>query len=117
MSEKRFTFFYERGNEVVFEDSGKRLSNKQLVDLLNELDNENEQLKQKVDFYKYFQKDTRELEKENEYLQKQIQNYEQLISNSYEGEEERLDGWFGKYVIWEDELQKYKEKIKGVFYE
>ena len=36
MSEKRFTFYYERGNEVVIKDSGKRLSNKQLVDLLNE---------------------------------------------------------------------------------
>ncbi len=35
MSEKRFTFYYERGNEVVIEDNGKRLSNKQLVDLLN----------------------------------------------------------------------------------
>ena len=36
MSEKRFTFFYERGNEVVFKDNGKILSNKQLVELLNE---------------------------------------------------------------------------------
>jgi len=36
MSEKRFTFYYERGNEVVFEDNGKRISDKQLVDLLNE---------------------------------------------------------------------------------
>ena len=36
MSEKRFTFYYERGNEVVIENNGKRLSNKQLVDLLNE---------------------------------------------------------------------------------
>lgn len=43
---------------------------------------------------------------ENEQLRKQIQNYKQLIANSYEGEEERLDGFFGKYVIWEDELQK-----------
>ena len=36
MSEKRFTFYYERGNEVVIEDNGKRLSNKKVVDLLNE---------------------------------------------------------------------------------
>ena len=57
------------------------------------------------------------LEKENEHLRKQIQNYEQLISNSYVGEEETLDGWIGKYEIWETELQKYKEKIKGVCYE
>ena len=36
MSDKRFTFYYERGNEVVFKDNGQRISNKQLVDLLNE---------------------------------------------------------------------------------
>ena len=40
MSEKRFTFYYERGNEVVIEDNGKRLSNKKVVDLLNEQDDE-----------------------------------------------------------------------------
>lgn len=51
-----------------------------------------------------------ELEKKNEQLRKQIQNYEKLISNSYVGEEERLDGFVGKYVIWEDELQKYRKK-------
>ena len=50
------------------------------------------------------------LKKENEQLRKQIQNYEQLISNSYVGEEETLDGFVGKYVIWENELQKYKNK-------
>lgn len=52
------------------------------------------------------------LHEENEQLKKQIQIYEQLISNSYVGEEETLDGFVGKYVIWEDELQKYKKKIK-----
>lgn len=46
------------------------------------------------------------LYEENEQLRKQIQNYKQLIVNSYVGEEERLDGWVGQYVIWEDELQK-----------
>lgn len=42
-----------------------------LVGLLNELETkchklekENEELKQKIDFYKYFQKDARELERE-----------------------------------------------------
>lgn len=57
--------------------------------------------------------DNAKLIEENEQLRKQIQNYEQLISNSYVGEEETLDGWIGKYEIWETELQKYKEKIKG----
>ena len=41
---------------------------------------------------------------------KQIQNYERLIDNAYVGEEETLDGFTGKYVIWENELQKYKNK-------
>ena len=59
-------------------------------------------------------KENNQLKEENEQLRKQIQNYEQLISNSYVGEEETLDGFVGKYVIWEDELQKYKEKIKKV---
>ena len=54
------------------------------------------------------------LYEENEWLRKQIQNDEKLLSNSYVGEEETLDGFVGKYVIWEDELQKYKEKIKKV---
>lgn len=51
-----------------------------------------------------------EIKKENEQLRQQIQNYEKLISNSYVGEEETLDGFIGKYVIWENELQKYKNK-------
>lgn len=42
------------------------------VRILNELHNKNEQLRQKVDFYKYFQKDARELEKENEGLKREI---------------------------------------------
>lgn len=50
------------------------------------------------------------LKEENEQLRKQIQNYEQLISNSYVGEEETLDGFVGKYVIWENELQRYRKK-------
>ena len=52
----------------------------------------------------------KQLKKENEKLQKQIQNYERLIANAYVGEEETLDGFVGKYVIWENELQKYKNK-------
>ena len=61
MSEKRFTFYYERGNEVVIKDSGKRLSNKQLVDLLNEMSDENGQLKEENEQLK---KDVKELEEE-----------------------------------------------------
>lgn len=86
-----------------------KIMNEQQTEI-DDLKEENGQLKQKVDFYKYFQKDARELEKENEKLRKQILNYEKLLSNSYVGEEERLDGFFGKYEIWEDELQEYKNK-------
>ena len=53
----------------------------------------------------------KQLKKENEKLQKQIQNYERLINNAYMGEEETLDGFVGKYVIWENELQKYKNEM------
>ena len=52
-----------------------------------------------------------QLKEENEQLRQQIQNYEKLISNSYVGIEETLDGFVGKYVIWENELQKYKNKM------
>ena len=38
----------------------------------------------------------------------------QMVMFASYGEEETLDGFVGKYVIWEDELQKYKEKIKKV---
>lgn len=48
----------------------------QASDLLNKLQEENEQLKQKVDFYKYFQKDARELEKENEQLKQRLKELE-----------------------------------------
>ena len=36
MSEKRFTSYYERGNEVVIEENGKRISSKKVVEKLNE---------------------------------------------------------------------------------
>lgn len=89
MSEKRFceterNCYY---TSLVFDNHIKeKLGTSKVVALLNELYDENEQLR------------------------KQIQNYEQLIANSYVGEEETLDGFLGKYVIWEDELQKYKNK-------
>ena len=90
MSEKQFKLSSETVLQYQIMDNDTDLNENEVVDLLNELVEENEQLR------------------------KQIQNYEQLISNSYVGEEETLDGFVGKYVIWEDELQKYKEKIKKV---
>ena len=49
MSEKRFTSYYERGNEVVIEDNGKRLSSKKVVDCLNEQQATIEQLERKLE--------------------------------------------------------------------
>lgn len=97
MSEKRFrkAMGFIQDNTCEGGDINGMMDLAEIEDMLNELYEENEQLKE-----------------ENEQLKKQIQNYEQLISNSYVGEEETLDGFVGKYVIWEDELQKYKEKIK-----
>ena len=85
MSEKRFTFYYERGNEVVIKDSGKRFSNKQLVDLLNEMSDENEKLKEENEQLKKEYKiaidemvtDYKKLEKENEQLKKDVKELEE----------------------------------------
>ena len=65
---------------------------------------ENEQLKQKADFYKYFQKDARELEKENECLKKE--NYH-LSVRRHDCEESLYNGM--KY------LKKLNEKFEKIF--
>ena len=36
----------------------------------------------------------------------------QMVMFASYGEEETLDGFVGKYAIWEDELQKYRKKEK-----
>jgi len=110
MSEKRFEVGIDRNNGVGLYDNSVRL-------LFIKFTNKEDAVSCK-DSLKYQCNLMNELYDENEQLRKQIQNYEQLISqlisNSYVGEEETLDGFVGKYVIWEDELQKYKEKIKKV---
>ena len=110
MSEKRFKVCIDRNNGVGLYDNSVRL-------LFIKFTNKEDAVICK-DSLKYQCNLMNELYDENEQLRKQIQNYEQLISqlisNSYVGEEETLDGFVGKYVIWEDELQKYKEKIKKV---
>lgn len=110
MSEKRFKVCIDRNNGVGLYDNSVRL-------LFIKFTNKEDAVSCK-DSLKYQCNLMNELYDENEQLRKQIQNYEQLISqlisNSYVGEEETLDGFVGKYVIWEDELQKYKEKIKKV---
>ena len=52
MNEKRFTFYYERGNEVVIEDNGKRLSNKKVVDLLNKQQSTISKLEEEKGYWK-----------------------------------------------------------------
>ena len=93
MSEKRFGRWNDHSCKVKDNQEDILLNWEDVVDLLNEQ-----------------QATISALKEENEQLRKQIQNYEQLISNSYVGEEETLDGFVGKYVIWENELQKYKNK-------
>lgn len=63
-----------------------------VCNLLNQLNDENDQLKQKVDFYKYFQKDARELEKENEQLKEEIKGLNDILARYEEKElKERID--------------------------
>ena len=106
MSEKRFTTNGYYINDT-YHDGRKWLVNEveaeEIVDVMNGLDIKVRESRKAIST----------LQKENEQLRKQIQNYEQLISNSYVGEEETLDGFVGKYVIWEDELQKYRKKNKN----
>ena len=46
-------------------------------------------------------------------LQQKIDAYERLITNSYEGKEENLDGEYdGMYVIWESELKEWRKKYE-----
>lgn len=95
MSEKRFTFYYERGNEVVIEDNGKRLSNKQLVDLLNELDEENEQLQEKN---KISEEDVNDyhtalfdLHKKYDKLEKRNEQLKSLVNACEEGQKSLME--------------------------
>ena len=121
MSEKRFEVdgveverfmlvFGDDGTRVVDNQTGKELYAIDVVDLLNEQQDTIGEQKIAID---ELITDYKKLEKENEQLRKQIQNYKQLIANSYVGEEETLDGFTGKYVIWENELQTELDISKG----
>ena len=108
MSEKRFARWNDHSCKVKDNQEDTLLNWEDVVvDLLNEQQDTIGEQKIAID---ELITDYKKLEKKNEQLRKQIQNYEQLISNSYVGEEETLDGFVGKYVIWENELQKYKNK-------
>ena len=107
MSEKRFERWNDHSCKVKDKQEDTLLNWENVVDLLNEQQDTIGEQKIAID---ELITDYKKLEKENEQLRKQIQNYKQLIANSYVGEEETLDGFVGKYVIWENELQKYKNK-------
>ena len=56
-----------------------------------ELEEENKKLKQKVDFYKYFQKDARELEKENEKLREELSDCEKFRHSVFKRIEKTIE--------------------------
>ena len=94
MTEKRFVYYEHKGADYILENPntdldfiemlGDCLDEKEIVNRLNELYEENELLEQKVDFYKYFQKDARELEKENEQLKQQLEYYKAMVHTQSE---------------------------------
>lgn len=102
MRYKRFTTNGYYINDTYY-DGRKWLFNEveaeEIIDIMNDLNTKVRESRKAIS----------KLQKENEQLRKQIQNYKQLIFNSYVGEEETLDGFVGKYVIWETELEKYKK--------
>ena len=110
MSEKRFERWNDYSCKIKDNQEDTLLNWGDVVDLLNEqqaiIDEQKIAIDELITDYK-------KLEKENEQLRKQIQNYKQLIANSYVGEEETLDGFTGKYVIWENELQTELDISKG----
>lgn len=81
MTENRFDYTaYDDGTESIYDRKEDEyyfdMQLSEIEEIMNKLAEENEQLKQKVNFYKYFQKDARELEKENEQLKQQVEDLE-----------------------------------------
>lgn len=83
MSEKRYTIKpqddlfgvvdnYSPDKVCVINGIRTEIEAKWLCNDMNALNDDNEKLKQQIDFYKDFQKDARELEKENEQLKNKI---------------------------------------------
>ena len=106
----RYTLMFDEHTFFVWDnEKDERMTALQVTKKLNEQQSTIEQLQ---DLCGESDSENAKLRIENEQLKKQIQIYEQLISNSYVGEEETLDGFVGKYVIWENELQKYRKKNK-----
>lgn len=80
----------------------------EIVDLLNKFNEENEELKQMVSFYKDFQKDARELEKENEQLK--VTRMTKRDKSCGNCKHFQIDGMFG---IWCDKGRKWENTNKN----
>lgn len=86
MTEKRYShdgvvIIDHLKKDLIYIDGKENLL--ELAEYVDKLQNENEQLKQKVDFYKYFQKDARELEEENERLKKELSDTKHQLDNIF----------------------------------
>ena len=88
MSEQRFTFYYERGNEVVIEDNGKRLSNKKVVDLLNE---QQSTIRKLQDLCGESDGENAKLRIENKRLQKELNDCEKFRYTTFKRMRDVLD--------------------------
>ena len=88
MTEKRFINDIDDGQLIDTKGELSTIDYSDTVDFyelwgfLNKLNDENEQLKTLVDFYKDFQKDARELSKENEELKSELKIYRKIASCS-----------------------------------
>ena len=82
-----------------------------IVDLLNASCDEIKELKQKVDFYKYFQKDARELEKENEHLKKRIERLERKIQRERTSAMKEHEKWEKEVIELIRELRKFNDDL------
>ena len=102
-----------------FKHKEYRFDFEDLFDTLNNLAAENEKLKQKVNFYKDFQKDARELEKENEQLKSENGDMRRLINNISLQRDEFLRGArenanrVGKLKKENEQLKKELKRCKN----
>ena len=84
---ERFTETISTGvvtdNKTGIEYSCEMRIDDDFLHLINNIAEEREQLKRKVNFYKYFQKDARELDKENEQLKADKQSLIDFIRKEF----------------------------------
>ena len=118
MTEKRFTYTYGDEDESVLYDN--KMSTFYFIadteenievfcDRLNWLVDENEQLKVKVDFYKYFQKDARELAKENGQLKARIQYLERKIQRERNIHVKEHEKWENEIIIENKKIKQQRD--------